>query len=215
MQYEVKCIDATHLLTRTRRKSCKGGLDLVNNEAWKRVAKGGNTLLTPIMIEEVTDPMSASMAATHFSEAVEIEMRKCDFNQSADLCRDIRLWWESEDSSGQTTAERFFNRDLLRSRLLSHVNFGKFPPPTMHVAGWPWQLWEALISHIDAKTQLYFLCHGCSYNVRAFSSLIGETFFSELSLHDKTGCGTVSAEEFGRFIGTATEQLQVRLDPNR
>ena len=109
----------------------------------------------------------------------------------------------------------FFNRDLLRSRLLSHVNFGKFPPPTMHVAGWPWQLWEALISHIDAKTQLYFLCHGGSYNVRAFSSLIGETFFSELSLHDKTGCGTVSAEEFGRFIGTATEQLHVRLNPNR
>ncbi|KAH3822999.1 hypothetical protein DPMN_124794 [Dreissena polymorpha] len=215
MQYEVMCIDATHLLTRTRRKSCKGGLDLVNNEAWKRVAIGGNTLLTPIMIEEVTDPMSASMAATHFSEAVEIEMRKCDFNKSADLCRDIRLWWESDDSSGQTAAERFFNRDLLRSRLLSHVNFGKFPPPTMHVAGWPWQLWEALISHIDAKTQLYFLCHGGSYNVRAFSSLIGETFFSELSLHDKTGCGTVSAEEFGRFIGTATEQLQVRLDPNR
>ncbi|KAH3797899.1 hypothetical protein DPMN_151489 [Dreissena polymorpha] len=116
------------------------------------------------MIEENTDPMSASMAATHFSEAVEIEMRKCDFT------------------------------DLLRSRLLSHVNFGKFPPPTMHVAGWPWQLWGALISHIDAKTQLYFLCHGGSYNARAFSSLIGETFFSELSFHDKTGCGTVSAE---------------------
>ncbi|KAH3696892.1 hypothetical protein DPMN_084375 [Dreissena polymorpha] len=167
------------------------------------------------MIEEVTDPMSALMAATHFSEAVEIEMRKCDFNKSADLCRDIRLWWEAEDSSGQTAAKRFFNRDLMRSLLLSHVNFGKFPSPTMHVAGWPWQLWEALISHIDAKTQLYFLCHGGSYNVRAFSSLIGETYFSELSLHDKTGCGTVSAEEFGRFIRTATEQLQVRLDPNR
>ncbi|XP_052274530.1 uncharacterized protein LOC127874322 [Dreissena polymorpha] len=62
---------------------------------------------------------------------------------------------------------------------------------------------------------LYELCHGGCYNVRAFSSLIGETFFSELVLHDKTGCGTVSAAEFGRFIGTATEQLHMRQDPDR
>ena len=30
-QLEVRCIDSTHLLTRTRRKSCKGGLDNISN----------------------------------------------------------------------------------------------------------------------------------------------------------------------------------------
>ncbi|WAR09987.1 hypothetical protein MAR_035063 [Mya arenaria] len=85
----------------------------------------------------------------------------------------------------------------------------------MYVNGWPIQLWEALIAHIDSKTILYALCHGGTYNVRAFSSLIGETFFSELVLHDRTGCGTVTADEFGRFIGNAIEQLHVRLDPDR
>ncbi|WAR09543.1 hypothetical protein MAR_034619 [Mya arenaria] len=85
----------------------------------------------------------------------------------------------------------------------------------MYVNGWPIQLWEALIVHIDSKTILYALCHAGTYNVRAFSSLIGETFFSELVLHDRTGCGTVTADEFGRFIGNAIEQLHVRLDPDR
>lgn len=106
-------------------------------------------------------------------------------------------------------------RENLRQRLLSHVQFNKFPPPTKYVAGWPLQLWEALIAHIDAKTLLYSLCHNGTYNVRAFSSLVGETFFSELVLHDKTGCGTVTAAEFGRFIGAASEQLHVRHDPNK
>ncbi|WAR15144.1 hypothetical protein MAR_005249, partial [Mya arenaria] len=213
-QLEVKCIVATHLLTRTRRKSCKGGLDNLSNAAWRKVAKDGNTLLTPIMVDEVTDPMSSSMATTHFSEAVELEMRKTGEIKSADLCRDVRLWWEAEDSSGMTAIERFNMREGLRTRLLSRINFSRFPPPTMYVNGWPIQLWEALIAHIDSKTILYALCHGGTYNVRAFSSLIGETFFSELVLHDRTGCGTVTADEFGRFIGNAIEQLHVRLDPD-
>ncbi|XP_060561338.1 uncharacterized protein LOC132721103 [Ruditapes philippinarum] len=214
-QLEVKCIDATHLLTRTRRKCCKGGLDGITNEAWKAVAKTGNTFLTPIMVEEITDPMSSAMAATHFSEDVEEEMYKLGYTDAANLCKDVRLWWEAEDCSGFSALERFTMRENLRQRLLSHVKFNKYPPPSKYVAGWPLQLWEALIAHIDAKTLLYSLCHGGTCNVRAFSSLVGETFFSELVLHDKTGCGTVTAAEFGRFIGAASEQLHVRHDPNR
>lgn len=48
-----------------------------------------------------------------------------------------------------------------------------------HFKGWPIQLWEAIISNIDAKTLLkYAICQGNAYNVRSFSSIIGETFFS-------------------------------------
>lgn len=47
-----------------------------------------------------------------------------------------------------------------------------------HFKGWPIQLWEAIISNIDAKTLLkYDICQGNAYNVRSFSSIIGETFF--------------------------------------
>ncbi|KAH3809782.1 hypothetical protein DPMN_138161 [Dreissena polymorpha] len=116
------------------------------------------------------NPMSSAMAATHFSDKVESEMRQMGEIESADLCRDIRMWWEAEDCSGIPALERFRMRESLRKRLLSHVEFCKFPPPTMNVAGWPIQLWEALLSHIDAKTMLYELCHGGCYNVRAFST---------------------------------------------
>ena len=77
------------------------------------------------------------------------------------------------------------------------------------------QLWEALLASIDAKAYLYAMIHGGTYNVRAFSSLIGETFFSEITLNDKRGQGTVSALEFSQYIGHATEQIQVRLDRER
>ena len=103
----------------------------------------------------------------------------------------------------------------LRRRLLYQVDFSVFPPPTTNMHGWPLQLWEALLANIDAKSLLYALCETKTYNVRAFSSMIGETFFSELTQYDKQGHGTVTTTEFGRFIGTATEKLYTRLDPDR
>lgn len=56
-QYEVRCIDSTHLLTRTRTKKCKGGLENLNNNGWMKVAHSGKTLLTPVMIQEIVDLM--------------------------------------------------------------------------------------------------------------------------------------------------------------
>ena len=214
-QLEVRCIDSTHLLTRTRRKACTGGLDKIPNVPWLKVPKSKKTFLSPVMVQEIVEPMSVKMALTQFSESVEREMRvKRDF-QAADLCRDVRCWWKSEDDGGISANERVQMRINLRERLLSKVNFNEFPPPTVDINGWPLQLWEAIIANIDAKCLLYSLCHGGTYNVRAFSSMMGETFFSELTLDDKRGHGTITAEEFGHFIGTTVERLQARLDPDR
>ena len=214
-QLEVRCIDSTHLLTRARRKCCKGGLHGLPNTPWLTVAKTKTTFLSPIMIEEITEPMSVSMAVTHFSEPVERKMRQNGDIDAADLCRDIRDWWKSEDDPGIPAKDRIVMRQNLRERLLDEVDFNEFPPPTTNIRGWPLQLWEALLANIDAKSLLYALCETGTYNVRAFSSMMGETFFSELTQYDKQGHGTVTTTEFGRFIGTATEKLYTRMDPNR
>ncbi|XP_052820581.1 uncharacterized protein LOC128246428 [Mya arenaria] len=214
-QYEVRCIDSTHLLTRARRKSCYGGLDGLSNEAWLKVAKSKKTLLTPIMITEVTDPMSAAMSKTHFSSHVEAEMRSNGDIESADLCHDIRCWWEAEDKPGISAQDRVRFRQHLRNRLLSRKNFYEFPPATNYARGWPIQLWEGILASIDAKCLLYAMTKTGTYNQRAFSSMIGETFFSEVSLHDKRGQGTLTSTEFGMHIGNTIEQMQTRLDPDR
>ena len=103
----------------------------------------------------------------------------------------------------------------LRRRLLSYIDFSHFPPPSSHINGWPSQLWEALVANIDAKLLLYKICRKNTYNVRAFSSMMGETYFSELTLYDRRGHGTVTTEEFGQFIQTSAEKLHMRLDPER
>ena len=84
-QLEVKCVDSTHLFTRLRRHSCKGTLDGIDNAAWKRVAKDRKTFLSTVMIEDVIDPMSVSMARTHFSQTVENAMRENGDIKSAEL----------------------------------------------------------------------------------------------------------------------------------
>ena len=214
-QLEVKCVDSTHLLTRMRRKTCKGGIEGISNNAWLKVAKSKRTLLSPIMVEDIVDPMSVSMANTHFSKAVEDNMRENGDFESALLCKDIREWWLAEDTPGLQARTRIDMRMNLRRRLINCVDHSKFPPPTMYVHGWPTQLWEALITSIDAKSILYALCKQGTYNTRAFSSMMGETFFSELTNEDHRGHGTVSVEDFAYFLGTSIEQMQSRLDPDR
>lgn len=78
----------------------------MNNSGWMKVSRSGKTLLTPVMIQEIVDPMSASMAITHFSEQVESVMRLNGDIASADLCRDVRMWWRAEDEPGICSAER-------------------------------------------------------------------------------------------------------------
>jgi hypothetical protein len=54
-----------------------------------------------------------------------------------------------------------------------------------------------------------------TYNVRAFSSMSGGTFFSEVTQSDRRGQGTLTTTEFVFFIGTTIERLQLRLERER
>ena len=54
---------------------------------------------------------------------------------------------------------------------------------------------------IDSKYQLYVLARQKTYNVRAFSSMMGETFFADLTMQDSRGHGAVTCEDFKRYIG--------------
>ncbi|XP_060581747.1 uncharacterized protein LOC132738297 [Ruditapes philippinarum] len=105
-QLEVRSIDSTHLLTRTRRKTCKGGIEGFTNEPWLKVARQGKSLLTPAMVEEIVDPMSMSMANTHFSQAVQNAMQENGDFRAASLCADILDWWRAEDEAGISATER-------------------------------------------------------------------------------------------------------------
>lgn len=48
-----------------------------------------------------------------------------------------------------------------------------------------------------------------------FCGMVGDIFFSELTINDMEGQGTVSCQEFGQIIGNTVVQVQIRLDPER
>ena len=187
----------------------------MSNGPWMSVAKCKQTNLSLAMIETIIDPMSVPIAVSHFGEEVENLMRQNGDKKEASLCKDIRLWWQAEDDPAISAVDRVKRRMFLRNRLLTSYNPSHFPPPGMYINGWPSQLWEALVSNIDAKILLYDICKKGTYNVRAFSSMMGETLFSELTLLDRRGQGTVTVAEVGQFIEASIEKLHVRLDPER
>ena len=164
----------------------------------------------------IEDPMSVPMATTHFCATVENTMRGNGDTAAASLCQAVRIWWKAEDEAGISALDRIKMRMSFRERLLENVNFGQFPPPTMYVKGWPLQLLEALVASIDSKATLYSLTKKGTYNVRAFSSMMGETFFAEVTNQDKGGKkGTLTAAEFSHFIGKRLEQMHIRLNADR
>ena len=45
----------------------------------------------------------------------------------------------------------------MRKRLFSCISFEKFPPESMFIYGWSWQLWEGLLAYMDANLTFLFL----------------------------------------------------------
>ena len=71
------------------------------------------------MVDDLTDPMSAAMARTHFSEQVENAMRRNGDSESANL--PICTRWRAEDDPGKPALERMNKRWNLRKRLLDGI----------------------------------------------------------------------------------------------
>lgn len=112
-------------------------------------------------------------------------------NVSVDFCCDVCMWWQVEDELGISLVERYNMRMNLRMWFLNYVKFNEFFLFIMYIWGWLCQLWEVIIFSIDVKVWLYYFCYGGIYNVRVFSSMIGEIFFFELIMNDRRGQGIV------------------------
>ena len=70
------------------------------------------------MVDCITEPMTVSVANTHFSEAVEQKMNNNGDINEAKFCSDIREWWRVEDESGISAETRIRLRSALRLRLI-------------------------------------------------------------------------------------------------
>ncbi|KAI8490370.1 hypothetical protein Bbelb_316380 [Branchiostoma belcheri] len=218
-QLEVSCIDGDHLLTRWRAHCARGNVKGIKRDAWIQVAKDRTTNLNISMVEDMIDAQSVPIACTFFSGEVEEKMVHLGFAKEACFVRHIREGLiVAHDDPGISSVDRAKMRFRLRAYLMEGVNFHRFPPPGRHIAsvGCPWQLWEDTVTSIDAHMLLYPLVQQGTYNQRAFSSLLCEQFFSEMTGDDKTGHqGTLTARELTRHFGTVCEMLATRLDPHR
>ena len=118
-QLEVKAVDSTHLFTRLQRHSCNGNLCAMSGNALRNVATQRLTLSTPVMVDDITDPI----ANINFSRQVENAMRKNNEEMAVDLCHDSRLWLCAEDDPGIPALERIKIGMVLHQRLQKNVDF--------------------------------------------------------------------------------------------
>ena len=105
-------------------------------------------------------------------------MRKNGDQKAADFCRLVRNWYDAEDTRGIDSQRRHELRLEMRSFLIDKYNHPHFPPPGSYVSGIPVVTFEALLTNLERKIQLYNFV-SC-FNPRSVSTLDVENFFSAL-----------------------------------
>jgi hypothetical protein len=74
-------------------------------------------------------------------------------------------------------------------------------------------MYEGLLQSIDTHIQLYAICKEGTYNQRAISSLINETFFGEMTDMEQTKLGCPKAVTIPRLMSNITELMHYRHNP--
>lgn len=76
-------------------------------------------------------------------------------------------------------------------------------------------MFEALMTNIDRRIQLFSFVKGGTYNVRSLGSLEAENFFGEFQDLDPKGCGVLRPDDIPCAIGTVCELLSIRMDDKK
>jgi hypothetical protein len=102
----------------------------------------------------------------------------------------------------------------MRSWLLEKYNPTHFPPPTGYVFDIPIVTYEALLTNLERKMQLYAFVK--SYNPRAISTLDSENFLSLLGNLAPGGKGlAIRPADIPRAMSTASDVAKLYTDPHR
>ena len=206
--------NACHILTCIRTKLCSTGIEGLKTEAWKKAALSKDSMLNISVIVDCIDKQDVALARRVFAEDVQSCMLP-DNPKEAAFCEMIRQWFDAEDEPGIDAIERCRRRLVLRDWLLEEYNCSVFPPPTRYVRGIPRQTFEALLTHIERKIQIYSFVPGKGYNVRSIGSQPVENFFSTFRDMDPTGQGTPKPDAIPDMMSSAAELDLIRLDPDR
>ncbi|XP_070564965.1 uncharacterized protein [Ptychodera flava] len=211
----VRKIDPHHLLTRHRSALCKRSIGQGRRSDFLEVAQDNETALKLGMLEDRLDMQSTDFALITFSAEVENELQKKGYTASANMCKQIREWFQSVDDPGISAVQRCRMKMSYRATLLSMVNLSRFPPPGMYVKGYPTALWESTIASIDADIILYGLVRRRTYNQRAVSSQLCESLFSSISTMSSSKNGVPNCCDLETNFAKICGELVVRYDPNR
>src|SRR5207249_3044874 len=102
-----------------------------------------------------------------------------------------------------------------RAHLLSLCDLTQFPPYTQFVRGYPAQLYESLISSIDADLMLYALTRRGTYNPRAISSQPCESLFGCLATLPGSKHGAPTASDIETSLAKVCGEMVLKVDKSK
>ncbi|XP_013399595.1 uncharacterized protein LOC106165781 [Lingula anatina] len=215
-QLELRRIDSTHLLTRTRsamnRSACLGYAERAH---LMEVAADMTTQLKVGMLEDNLNMQSTDLALLTFGEDVQEELEKKGYFSSAFMCQRIMDWFRACDDPAIPALTRCEMKLRYRQILEEFGSVFKFPPMGSHVEGYPKVLWEATLAAVDSDILLYALSRRGTYNQRSVSSQPCEGLFSSLATLPSAHNGAPSCVSLQTDMGKVIGESIIRLDSER
>ncbi len=123
----------------------------------------------------------------HTNDAARDKAMKC--RQTAEMVYYFRTFYEACDQRGLSADERTQRLVAVFKYLTEGVDFDHFTGRTMtHFKGIPIVTYEAMLSNVWVRLQMYSVCKDEAYCARALSTLALECFFSTLAREAVNTC---------------------------
>ena len=205
-EVEHRTLDYTHILTNMKTHILNKGYHFCKKEHFQTLATENPDLLSRPLVFDNIDQQNTYSAQLMFSENVEKFMEKKGFSETTNFISIVQHWYAACDSRGIRADVCVHLLYKMYSFLMEKTSFNSFPfkYTGRYWRGMPIQTYEALLQGICTHIQLYSIAHNQTYNSRAISTLVNESFFSDMVRMDKESRSYPKAcnipKIFGRIV---------------
>ena len=161
------------------------------------------------------DRQNSTISQRFFAKEVEEILLSNGHYSEVDFVQNTRNWFRACDERGMEITDRIKYLNTMYEYMVGKCNFSDYPPPMTHVQGIPIKTYEALLHTISTRFSLFGLSATNTYNTRSISTLVVESFFSDLTRFEFSGLGAPKAVDIPKLISHVVHINSLKHNPER
>ena len=196
----IRTFDPTHILNNIRKHMLENKLPFCPAQLLRNIADEDPEVLSKAIAYDNIDPQNVRFSKRVVSSKVQTALFSRGFGTAAKFIQVVRQWYDAVDTRGITADERVRKMIAVLKFFRQQGKVGLYPPPSQSVAGFSLQTWDMMVTSIWARLMIYGEVGNKSFNNRAVSTLVNESFNSDLLRIDREGTAAPKGVNIPKLI---------------